>query len=278
MSPGHPEQPRRPAEAVGRTTGQGPRRLCPARTADPPSLPATGRPLRRQPVGPRGRRACLRRRRRKKVEQANRPLRRGETRGRCVRLLGGLVLWVSALYCAPMPRRGKGRNEHGGGLYPELAVLGFHHGPSAALTSLVARQATLMPSFELATQELARRGLKLGIQAVHRGTHHLGEQLLIARRCDLQRYREGQMPAGTQLAGKRVCVQLDGGRIRLRKVTRKQKGKGKAKKQKRRYKGQWREPKLLTIFEIDAHGHMVRKSQARIDGTFRGPDEVMEVL
>src|SRR5262249_57424122 len=41
---------------------------------------------------------------------------------------------------------------------------------------------------------------------------------------------------------------------------------------------EWREPKLLTIFEIDSKGQMVKKSQARIDGTFSGPDEVMELL
>ena len=199
-------------------------------------------------------------------------------RTRCVRLLGGLLLWVSALYCAPASRPGKGRREHGGGLSPELAVFGFHQGHSAALTSLVARQATLMPSFELARQELARRGLNLDVKVVHRSTHRLGEQLLIARCCDLERYRAGQMPAGTQLAGKRVAVQLDGGRMRLRKVTRRQKGRGKTKKQKRRYQGQWREPKLLTIFEIDAQGQMVRKNRARIDGTFAGPDEMMELV
>jgi hypothetical protein len=187
-------------------------------------------------------------------------------------------LWVSALYCAPSPRKGKGRQEHGGGLYPELAVFGFHSGQSAALTSRVARQSTLMPSFELARQELAREGLKLNIKVVHRSTHRLGERLLIARRRELERYRNGQMPAGTQAAGKRIVAQLDGGRVRLRKVTRKQKGKGSKKKQKRRYKGQWREPKLLTIFEIDDNGQMVRKSRARIDGTFSGPDEVMELL
>ena len=188
------------------------------------------------------------------------------------------MLWVSALYCAPAPRRGNGRDEHGGGLYPELAVFGFHKGQSAALTGLIARQSTLMPSFDLARQELGRRGLSLNIKVVHRTTHGLGRQLLVARRCDLRRYREGLMPAGTELAGKRVCVQLDGGRIRLRKVTRKQKGKGNKKKQTRRYRGQWREPKLMTIFEIDEHGQMARKSRARIDGTFRGPDEVMELL
>ncbi len=188
------------------------------------------------------------------------------------------MLLVSALYCAPARRKRKDKSEHGGGLCPELAVFGFHHGQSAALTSLLARQSTLMPSFEHARQDLARRGLKLNIKVVHRSTRRLGEQLLIARRRDLQRYRDGQMPAGSELAGKRVCAQIDGGRVRLRKVRRKQRGKGKNKKQKRRYKGQWREPKVLTIFEIDDKGQMVRKSRARIDGTFRGPDEVMELL
>ena len=188
------------------------------------------------------------------------------------------MLWVATLYHAPKPPSGKGRRGHGGGLHPELAVLGFHKGQSAALTSRVARQSTLMPSFDLARQELARAGLKLSIKVVHRSTHRLGEQLLIARRSDLECYRKGDMPAGTQFAGKRIVAQLDGGRIRLRKVTRKQKGKGKSKKQQRRYKGQWREPKLLTIYEIDASGQMVRKSRARIDGTFAGPDEMMELL
>jgi hypothetical protein len=86
------------------------------------------------------------------------------------------------------------------------------------------------------------------------------------------------MPAGTQAAGKRLVAQLDGGRIRLRKPTRKQKGKGKSKKQKRRYKGTWREPKLLTVYEIDEAGQKVGKSQTQIDGSFQGPDEVMELL
>lgn len=142
----------------------------------------------------------------------------------------------------------------------------------------MARQATLMPSFELARQELGTDGLKLNIKVVHGSTHRLGRQLLIARRSDLERYRNGQLPAGTEAAGKRLVAQLDGGRMRLRKVTRRQRGKGKHKKQKRRYKGQWREPKLLTIFEIDDNGRLARKAQARIDGTFQGPDELMELL
>ena len=142
----------------------------------------------------------------------------------------------------------------------------------------MARQAALLPSFALARQELQRDGLKLDIKTAHRTTGRLGRQLLVDRRCQLERYRTGQMPAGTEFEGKRVVAQLDGGRIRLRKVTRRQKGKGKHKKQKRRYKGTWREPKVLTIYEVDDRGRLARRSRARIDGTFAGPDEVMELL
>jgi hypothetical protein len=176
------------------------------------------------------------------------------------------------------PRVLKGRVCPGGGLYPELAVLGFHQGQSSALVSRVARAVALLPSFDLARQELARDGLDLDGKTVRGLTHQLGRDFLAARRLDLERYRNGAMPAGTQLKGKRVVAQLDGGRIRLRKVTRKQKGKGKNKLQQRRYKGVWREPKLLTIFEIDAQGKKVATARVRIDGTFRGPDEVMELL
>jgi len=41
-----------------------------------------------------------------------------------VRLLGGLVLYLSTLYCGPKPRTGAGRGREGAGVYPELAVLG----------------------------------------------------------------------------------------------------------------------------------------------------------
>jgi hypothetical protein len=186
-----------------------------------------------------------------------------------------MFLWVSFLYCAPARRSGR---IEGGGLSPELDVFGFHDGHSAALAGSVARHAVLMPSFEMARKELQRCGTKLGIKTVQRVTHGLGRQLLVARRGDLQRFRDGLMPAGEELAGQRISVQVDGGRIRLRKPTRKQKGKGKAKTRKRRYKGEWREPKLLTIFVIGEDGRKAAKTRAWIDGTFAGPDEAMELL
>jgi hypothetical protein len=163
-------------------------------------------------------------------------------------------------------------------LYPELAVLGIHEGKTAALVDLVARQSALLPSFEHAQRELKSHGLNLPLKEVHRIASHLGAQVLTCRKRDLLAYRDGRMPVGQELAGKRVACCIDAGKTRLRRVTRKQKGTGKSKKQRRRYKTDWRDIKLLIIYEIDEKGEKVRTSRPWIDGTFGGPDEAMELL
>jgi len=188
------------------------------------------------------------------------------------------MLYLTTLYCGPAARTGKGRGQEGTGLYPELAALGFSEGASPALASLVGRQCALLPSYELARQELASRGTRLGIKVVHRLARTLGAQVLATRTRDLLRWRAGALPPGQELAGKRVAAMIDGGRTRLRRVTRKQRGKGKAMAQKRRYKAEWREPKLLIIFELDERGRMKAGTRPWIDGTFGGPDEAMELL
>jgi hypothetical protein len=188
------------------------------------------------------------------------------------------VLWVSTIYCGPAARGGKGRGREGAGLYPELAVLRFQEGDSPALCSLVARTAALLPSYAMTQQELAQRGVPLDIKVVHGIVGQVGASTLACRTRDLQQYRAGQMPAGTALAGKRVAVFVDGGRTRLRRVTRRQRGRGKHKKQKRRYQANWREPKLLIIYELDGQGRMMPQTRPTIDGTFGGPDELMELV
>jgi hypothetical protein len=163
-------------------------------------------------------------------------------------------------------------------VYPQLAVLGIHQGKTAALVDVVARQPAMLPSFEHAQRELKSRGLNLPLKEVHRIATHLGAQVLTRRKRDLLDYRDGRMPVGQDLAGKRVACCIDAGKSRLRRVTRKQKGKGKNKKQRRRFKTDWRDIKLLIIYEIDEKGEKVRTSRPWIDGTFCGPDEAMELL
>jgi hypothetical protein len=194
-----------------------------------------------------------------------------------VRLLGGLLIYVTTLYCSPAVRTGKGRGRKGAGLYPELAVLGIQEGKSPALVREVGRLTALLPSYETVREELAERGLKLNVKEVHGIGQHAGQAALAYRRRELQLYRDGQLPAGVG-QGKRFAAMLDGGRTKLRKTTRRQKGQGKSKKQKRRYQTDWREPKLLIVFEMDEHGRMKKGTRPILDGTFGGPDEIMEVL
>jgi hypothetical protein len=193
-------------------------------------------------------------------------------------LLGGLVVWITTVYCGPVVGTGRGRRGEGSGLYPELSVLGISEGSSPALASRVARMTALLPSYEVARAELAREGLPLNIKVVHRIAGQLGAELLTTRTRDLQRFREGKLPAGKELAGQRVGAAIDGGRTRIRTVIRKQKGRGKNKKRRRKFRVEWREPKLLIIFTMDKNGRMQRNSRPWIDGTFAGPDEAMELL
>jgi hypothetical protein len=192
--------------------------------------------------------------------------------------LGGLLLWVTTLYCAPAARTGQGRGRKGSGVYPELGVLGIHEGSSPALVRDVGRQVALLPSYALSRQEMARRGLDLDIKEIYAIGKYAGAAALTYRRRLLEQYRAGLLPAGTEWAGKRLGVFVDGGRTKIRTVTRRQKGRGQNKTQRRRYRTDWREPKLLIICELDKRGRMVPGSKAVLDGTFAGPDELMELL
>jgi len=187
------------------------------------------------------------------------------------------MIYVTTLYCSPALRTGKGRGREGSGLYPELAVLGIQEGKSPALVREVGRQTALLPSYAMARQELAEHGLDLDIKEVHGIGQHAGQAALAYRRRELEWYRQGKLPAGAG-RGKRFGAMIDGGRTKVRKTTRRQKGKGKRKTQKRRFKTEWREVKQIIVFEMDERGRMKKGTQLILDGTFGGPDEIMEVL
>ena len=195
-----------------------------------------------------------------------------------MRLLGGLVLWIVTWYCGPKARTGTGRGREGAGIYPELAVLGFSEGSSPALASRVARMSALLPSFQTAREELARDGVPLNIKEVRRIAEQQGFELLRTRKRDIESYRDGLMRRGMQLRGKRVGVAIDGGRVRTRVVVRKKRDKRTGQKRRQKFRTEWREPKLLIIFEMDKRGRMVRGSRPWIDGTFQGPDACAELL
>ena len=207
------------------------------------------------------------------------PLRAPQSRPLKVRLLCGLVLWITTAYCAPRRTKKTAPSEQLSGLYPELAAFGIGKGCSPALQYKVARIVALSPSIEVAWKELKREGIVLDKKAVRRIAEHLGHQLLEMRRRELFAWREGWLPAGNDFAGRRVAVQIDGGRIRLRE-NRKRRKNGKKKKGSRpKFDTPWREPKALIIFEFNEQGKMVKKErQPLIDGTLLGPDHLAELV
>lgn len=213
-------------------------------------------------------------------DQSAIPLRAPQPRPLQVRLLCGLVLWITTGYCAPRANKnGKGQPiEQRVGLYPELAALGFGKGCSPALQYTVARIVALSPSIEAARKELGRQGISLDKKAVRRIAEQLGYQLLALRQRELLAWRCGQLFPSEEFAGCRIAVQIDGGRVRLREYKKSQ-GKRKGKGKRRRFDTPWREPKALIIFEFDQQGKMIKKHrQPLIDGTLQGPDHLAELV
>ena len=207
------------------------------------------------------------------------PLRAPEPRTITVRLLCGLALWVTTAYCAPRRGNAVDRTEQLAGLYPELAALGMGKGCSPALQYKVARLVALSPSIDAARKELQREGIVLDKKTVRRIAEQLGHQLLELRRRELLAWREGRLPAGDEFAGRRVAVQIDGGRVRLRENKKRKKNSKQKKGTRRKFDTPWREPKALVIFEFDEHGKMVNKErQPLIDGTLLGPDSLAELV
>ena len=194
-----------------------------------------------------------------------------------MRLLGGLLIWVTTLYCSPTRRTGKKRGREGSGVYPELGILGIQEGKSPALVRELGRLSALLPSYEAVQQELAERGMKLNIKEVHGLGQYAAEAALTYRKRELELYRAGEM-AAEDGHGKRFGAMIDGGRTKIRTTKRKQKGRGKTKTQKRRFQTDWREPKQIIVFEMDEQGCMKKGTKPIIDGTFEGPDEILEVL
>jgi len=72
-------------------------------------------------------------------QQAMQPLQSPEPRRLRVRLLCGLMLFITTGHCAPRRKKQTDSQERQAGLYPELAALGFGKGCSPALQYTVAR-------------------------------------------------------------------------------------------------------------------------------------------
>jgi hypothetical protein len=221
------------------------------------------------------------------------PLGRGRDRRLSVQMLGGFVIWLTSMYCEPGRGLFRKSRPKARGQYVELAQFGLADGVSPEVESRVARQAALCPSMKLAQQQLAREGLDYHTSVVRRMALQTGDSLLCLRTDQILQWRSGKLRSTGQLKGKRVSVQIDGGRTRIRSELYEnlsgsepldadglplEDAPGRSRKiAKRKFDADWREPKLVTIYEHDDQGQMVKDSQVTIDATMEGPDAIAEI-
>ena len=220
------------------------------------------------------------------------PLSKGRDRKMSIQLLGGVMMWITSLYCEP--RRQRERDEAVSGLHIEQAEFGIAKKVSPGLETVVSRQSALCPSFELARDELQRRGLRLDLKAVRRVAQQCGEKLLKMR----VRLRTSWSIADDQTVFVSLFLLWDGYSERLSKFcatsvdlhrdafagqfVRRGKRSGSPLHEipgpKRTFDGEWREPKLMTIFIHNEKGRIEKTTQMTMDGTFAGPDAMAELV
>lgn len=180
-----------------------------------------------------------------------------------VRFLGGYEVKLLARYYA----RSQARAEKGRGVYFGLMLLGIYDRCSPALASEVAKLAAAMNSLEDARAQLAEMGIQLSVKQIATIAYQFSQRARL-------RQKSSGMGISVSLAGKRVVISTDGGRVRIRTNKR---GK-RTKKGRRRYRTDWREPKLLAIYVVDEQGRIEREFTPVLDGTLKGPDAVFRLI
>lgn len=176
-----------------------------------------------------------------------------------VLLLGGTRLVLETPYLREDRRGRRGRRRHrrgshGTGCYPVLEALGIADRVSPATRSEIALHMVQAASYREAAQMLSRRGLVCDVSHLVRISTATAETSSRLRDTALAAALSLPILPNGPLAGKRVRVSLDGGRVRTRCRRRGRK----TAKGRHGFATPWREPRLLVIDILDAQGQPER--------------------
>src|SRR5512147_3056193 len=159
------------------------------------------------------------------------------------------------------------RDRSGKGMFPTLLLWGMHDRCTSGVASQVSKLVAMLGSLEEVERVLADRGQPLDLKTIRSMAYRFPARARAAQRA-------GSLNWGETVAGRRVILSTDGGRIRIRTTKR----GPKTAKGRHRYRTDWREPKLLIIYVVDEKGQMDRDFLAVIDGTLGGPDAIVKLL
>ncbi len=149
-----------------------------------------------------------------------------------------------------------------------LEVLGILGQASPAFLSKTVQMALLCPSFEVAKAVLKEQGVQINVKTLRRYCQLTGEKGM--------KWRGVMSLEGTEkLEGVTVVVGIDGGRLRER---RRKPGRWKKGQQRQGFYTEWREPKLFTIYFLDAEGEVIRELAPLHDATMGDHEAVFALL
>lgn len=172
-----------------------------------------------------------------------------------VLLPGGTRCVVQTPYLRPVPRRRPGRKRSrrgptGVGVYPVLEALGIGDGVSPATRSQLALYTVQAGSYQEAVVLLAEHGLEVDPSTLRRVALSTAQADIALRDGALEQARQVPIAPHGPLAGLRVRVSVDGGRVR----TRLPRPGRRTKNGRHRFDTPWREPRVLLIDVLDRNG------------------------
>ena len=182
-----------------------------------------------------------------------------------VRTVQGLAVPVRLTYYRRQGQRRAGKRD--AGVYAGLVLLGIYDRCTPALASEVSLLAAMLGSLAEAQDVLAARGVELDTKTVRLIAYRYAARARLEQQIERTAFED-------TVAGRRVVISSDGGRLRLRETKR----GPKTKKGRRRYTGAWREPKVLIVYVVDAEGKQESRFAPFIDATLKGPDAVFALL
>ncbi len=182
---------------------------------------------------------------------------------------GKTALIPTPYFVKAKPKRGrKKQGPNGRGSHLGLEVLGLIGRSSSILVGEVVKMAVLCPSFSVAREMLAGRGIQIYVSTLRRFCRQLAEKGILFR-------GQVSLDGHEDLKGHTVVIGVDGGRLRERCPKRGRKKKG----QKRQgYRGEWREPKLFTIYLLDTQGKIINSFSPLHDATMGDHKEMFALL
>lgn len=163
------------------------------------------------------------------------------------------------------------------GFCPLLRWLGMSEGITPLVWSTIAEYGTISNSFAVARSTVVQWGINISLKRIERLTYHFGRLGLSRRSEKLFQLQQGTLSTGSVLKDQRVVISVYGGRTRLRIN---KKGRRHSKTHRHGYAGEWKEPKLLTIYAVDKSGKKIKNSEIPVtnDGTYEDYQSLLQIL